>query len=541
MKMPAGTPTIHELPIETLMHIFRYLVKEEEVARPELREKYPPALILRSICRRWNAVAKATPELWLQLVGPYGIEWTRRALTFSKELPLDLTILNRTAFYRGFKDISHSLPLLEAKLCRLRSLTLHLDSYPEIVPSDLQMALLSSPLPMLEKLELYDGQSDSVYILDENTLSGEVPLQLKCLDVGSYVTILPTCPILHAPLTSLCVYDTPIWKSTDEVLCTLSSLPQLETFYWGVTSSTYGSEMPFAALPLSASSEPNPKMVHLPRLQTMHLSGQIEIITYLFTHIAFPSSCAVKILAELDNLPLVNIGELYPVLDVALGERLQAAFPDDKEASGFETMTIENFDDDFAVGATLTWKDATSASAPKSFTFGFLPIWDSDIPTLHPEALALICHMLSQWPATSRAVSRFHNNHGGLCLPNLELEDQPWTRLLRLLSAVDSITTIHREGVDGLVDVLASRSPNVVFPRLHRLTIQRANLTLAEFASLMSALKTLHTSSKEERKGTASSPPTLCLKWCSLDGVEIPDFHADLGVEYVGREEKLTG
>ena len=76
-------PRVDDLPFEILSYIFCCLLHVDNDTS-YLNFKLPPTLILRSVCRRWLAVTEATAELWPDLVGPCGLEWTRRALSLCR-------------------------------------------------------------------------------------------------------------------------------------------------------------------------------------------------------------------------------------------------------------------------------------------------------------------------------------------------------------------------------------------------------------------------------------------------------------------------
>lgn len=514
------TPAIHRLPVETLTHVFRYLVQEEPVAK---LDRLPPALILRSVCRHWNAVAEATPELWVQIIGPYGLRWTCRALLLSKNTPLDLTIVDRTSEDRGFKDVHFALPLLKNERHRIRKLKIHFGEFLDDSQCDIE-ALFSLPLPMLEELDLED-ETPFDYILDENALSGEIPANLKLLRVYSYTGVLSNSLLLRAPLTTLTIEDSPTWLSMDEVLATLSVLPQLENFTWKVFVMTYNEDLIFEPLPLSASSEPSSVLIHLPCLRTIDILAQIELIAYLMTRTVLPSSCNIIVHADMDNIPEGPVDEVWVALDHAFGNRLRTAFPEDTGCNGFRTFKMQSYMEDMASGATLSWKDPTSTTGPESFTLGFLPWWEGEAPHIHEAAIFIISHILSHWPATCRAISHFCIEHHGLILPDNEVgdpESQPWTRILRLVPSVQSIEVncTHRGiHISGLIDSLSIRSPDSVLPNLQRVDVRDTDITLADFTNFLNVLNS-------RRSACAPHPPKLWLLGCTLDGQEIPDVCA---------------
>ncbi|KAI5830495.1 hypothetical protein K523DRAFT_302580 [Schizophyllum commune Tattone D] len=66
MSSAYGSTTIHDLPIELLVHVFLD-VSSYDVANPEKLSHAPP-VVLSHVCSRWRAIALDTPRLWTLVV-----------------------------------------------------------------------------------------------------------------------------------------------------------------------------------------------------------------------------------------------------------------------------------------------------------------------------------------------------------------------------------------------------------------------------------------------------------------------------------------
>ncbi|KZV60249.1 hypothetical protein PENSPDRAFT_659676 [Peniophora sp. CONT] len=538
--MASIIPPIHRIPTETLSHIFIFLLKEDKVeedsgyayedeegddsedegSSDESSVVDPlSALLVRSVCRRWHAVAESTPELWVDLVGPCGSHWTHRALSLSKDCSLNLRVIHSDP--TSYDPISFQSLLLK-KYC-FRSLFIVFPRLPDAANGELQ-ALLSSPLPRLESLVLDGGSSVSDYPLGQSTFAGQIPQRLKILTLHCYPLLLQ-CPALHAPLTCLKLWDCPAWESMNSLLGTLSNLPQLKIFSWEVMDD----DTPFLNLPLSASFEANPRLVHLPHMESINIRTEVERVTYLFAHVVIPTSCSISALSEFHNLQHDPIDDLYIALDIAFGERLLTAFPSttDCQRSGFKKMSLCVFRLDYSAGATTIWREPTSTSGPATFRLGFLPLPEDDEYQVHTHTLSIISHILGNWPSTSHAVSQLHLHHNGFHFANpshFTPENRPYPRLLGLLPSLEHIRAI--DPAHGFFSAIA-HPPREYLPLLRQLDLEYIDLSTGDYVDLVKVLKARGDISNKE---TSARPPmTFGLKYCSLGGEYMPDVRMTLG------------
>ncbi|KZV67422.1 hypothetical protein PENSPDRAFT_754922, partial [Peniophora sp. CONT] len=504
--MIAMLPPIHSIPAETVSHIFRDVYEDyDEDNRPQL----PLAFLLRAVCQRWRVITENTPELWSDLVGPYGLEWTRRALAWSKDCSLDLYLCADTRHSRHASDLDEAILLILPALHRssILQMSFHTES---IAPPLIRQALLSSSLPRLEALYI-DGGFAKTQILDQESFAGEIPLQLEDLTL-KFSTVPPSCLVFQAPLTTLSISNCSIWPSIDALLHTLSGLPLLETL--SITVYSHVDIDILEALPLSATRPLDfSSSVRLPRLESIRVRMQVEHATYLFTRISFPTTCTIVVDADLDNIEFDNLAHIYPALDYAFGEKLHAAFPGDSQSTGFRSLSLDIFQHDTAEGVTIECQKPTPGSgSPELFHLAFL--LGPQLPELEQfDTLSAITHyVLENWSATRRAVSQLSISHPTLFNTDFALVDaeiSPWAQALMLFDTVESLV-LFQTSLD-IVDAFTGVVEEVLLPRLRRIKIEGTRLTHSDYEDLVQDLKA--------RIGPLqTSASTLKLVNCTLDG-----------------------
>ena len=127
---------IDRLPNEILVEIFLDVQAKSSSKKPWYK--------LLRVCRRWSAVARASPVLWRVIRFRNDVKWLRRSLAYSGDILLDLLCTN----VDGFEPVT---PRLLPHLHRIRNL--QLDFLWRI--SDCSLAsLLYHPMPALERLHL---------------------------------------------------------------------------------------------------------------------------------------------------------------------------------------------------------------------------------------------------------------------------------------------------------------------------------------------------------------------------------------------------
>lgn len=494
--MFAKSPPIHRIPVETLAEIFTSAL---DVPDPQ-NAGLPPAILLRSVCQRWKVVAEGTSCLWPDIIGPYGHEWTRRALLWSKDCPLDIDLYNYDTGrekWRRIKNWALSTALIIPEILRARSIII------ECRDSHIARRALQSSLPRLEVLEIH-GPDDGAP--DHTSFAGKVPIVLRDLALIDCAAS-PRCPMFQAPLTSLTIENGTIWTSMNDLMCTLAMLPCLETFYW-----TLIYEGQLAPLPLAASTEPSPQLVQLLRLKCINIRTWIQFITYFFAHTTLPASCSATIAADLDHIVIDDMQSLFRALDAAFAKNLRAAFPGDDPSAGFGSLTINDseFQTDAMEGVTFAWSKPTVPTGPAHFHLAFLPN-GPDMTDMRSKILTTVYHMLNTWPATRCAVSEVRNEHGQfLCETEYMSEDDTWTQILRYLPSVERLELHHT--VDGLADALSIIS----LKGLQQVNIRDADISFDDIKGLIDALEVYEVTAEGITKGTS---PVLRLEDCRLDGM----------------------
>ncbi|VDB91035.1 unnamed protein product [Peniophora sp. CBMAI 1063] len=388
---------------------------------------------------------------------------------------------------------------------------------------DLELeALLALPLPRLEKLDI-DGTSLIPAVLDEDTFSGEVPRALTNVDVYS-CAILPTCPALRAPLTSLKLYDCPIWNSMEEALQTLSELPHLEEFLWIAIVSMDDDRIPFTPAPLSAYEGRTPQSVRLPRLSDLNLRVRVEIATYFFRYIVIPPSCGIIVDADLDSITATDMDALLPALDDAFGERFRTLFPDNEPDAGFRRLDVDPFQDGSVEGVSMTWSQSTTRQISANFRLGFLPSHNDD-ENVDPVCLAIVCHILENWPSAHRAVSELRNIHPRLFSVDTGSTDPrrlAWARILAGLRRLENV--VLYDSIDGFPEAFVLKASTSCLS-IRRVDVEGVDFTPTTLARLMRSLKIYFSKLDLD---TRSHPPTLHPSACRLSDVTLPDFSATI-------------
>ncbi|VDC06673.1 unnamed protein product [Peniophora sp. CBMAI 1063] len=241
-------------------------------------------------------------------------------------------------------------------------------------------------------------------------------------------------------------------------------------------------------------------------------------------HIVFPTSCAISVQLELDNLPreAASIDELCVVLDLVFGRRLRAAFPDDGDPSGFQTMKLDCFLEDFTAGVTVEWSEPISPSGPQWFTLGFLPLLDGEDEYVCAESMTILRHILTHWPSTVHGIVNLISEHNGFYTnpqAGVAIEDQPWSQLLRYVPTLESIN-VQRD-IQGLPDALMYHATNLTLPHLRRLDVGGVEFTLDQWTGLMRSIKMIPGVEDVPRQDSDRTL-ALLLENCQLGGVEMP-------------------
>ncbi|KZV67421.1 hypothetical protein PENSPDRAFT_754921 [Peniophora sp. CONT] len=520
---------IHTLPAEIVSHVFRDLLEDYVEDAPiditdldssaSRREKLPPALLLRSVCLRWRAIAENTSELWPDIVGPYGLEWTRRALAWSKDCSLDLYLRAGIRYPRHVKDFEEAIPIILPELHRVRKLyvVFHSDSS---VPQLIQQALSSSSLPRLELLHV-NGAYNNVHLLGPKSFAGEVPRQLRNLALD-FCALPPTCLVFQAPLTSLSISDCTIWTSMNALLDTLAGLPYLESFSLSVHS--WASASPFETPPLSQlTAFDASKSLIMPRLKDISLCMQVESAIYLFTHISFPTSCSIVVDADLSNVELEDLEpHLYPALDNAFGQKLRAAFPEDDQSTGFCKLSLDVYQKSHEEGITIKCQDPTpNSGGPALFHLAFMP--GHQLPDVEEfdTMSAIAYYVLEHWPATHCTVTQIIVDHPTIfspSLPSIDEDINPWASVFTLFDNVERI--VLAAGFEDIVDAFAGNVEDILLlPRLRHIEIERSKLSADDLSNIIRDLQ-VRTGPLE------TSVSTLKLTTCFLEGIDVPVMNA---------------
>ncbi|KAI0314815.1 hypothetical protein OF83DRAFT_1135101 [Amylostereum chailletii] len=269
---------IAEVPIELLMEMFAYLPHLEP---PVDSKKYSPPtwLNVTAVCQRWRSAAFACKELWtvLPLHHP---TLSHFCLEHSRPHPI---ILNADI---PAAPIWSNVYTAVTELDRVREITIE-----DVIPNKfdtLKMRLLATaPAPRLEILNLKYQLAEHPCTIPKDIFAGTPPANLRELRLDS-CTMQHHSPLL---LTSLVVLQLQscvgVWESADEMVATLSRMPQLETL-------SIEGRVTFphdVVLAPPDAQEP----IKLDSLKDLSLYGEALQITGFLQRVAFPTQTALSI------------------------------------------------------------------------------------------------------------------------------------------------------------------------------------------------------------------------------------------------------
>ncbi|RPD65710.1 hypothetical protein L226DRAFT_557686 [Lentinus tigrinus ALCF2SS1-7] len=301
--------SIHDLPSELLIHIFRFL-----------KPTYGGDIQVTHVCRRWRAAIHSTPEFWRDMIANrrvLGTGWRHDKRQLEAFLNVMLERTRRLPLHielsHGDLDFLETAPLKD-HLDRIAALIVERDTC-DRGSATLGRVLALGPLPTLESLELtYESWACMSSVVPDEPppapLTHSYP-KLRCLEVNpnflAYTMMVPS-------LRKLIIY--PGYVSLSGILGALKHCPQLE---WLECLGLFEhADNPIRPFPL----------VHLPCLRDWvindsHLCpGFVPQI--MFRHIQCPTTTRISLgfgrSADLsDVLPRDRAGSLEGCFAVVLG------------------------------------------------------------------------------------------------------------------------------------------------------------------------------------------------------------------------------
>ncbi|KZV66145.1 hypothetical protein PENSPDRAFT_655152 [Peniophora sp. CONT] len=523
-----GHSPIFVLPNELLSDIFRLFGEAYDEKRS------CSAITLRSVCQRWKNVAESTPELWTGMLMQYGIEWTRRAVKWSKDLSLDLRIRqdSQATMVKRSDEWKQSATLTLAEMERLRSL----DLSPYLLGTEVVENLLSArPAPRLESLIIV-GPSNIARALNlrNNLFHGSSPQRLRTVSF-SYVTVSPKCPIFRShSMTSLNLWQCNVWTTIDHVLDSLVSMPKLESFNWCNESSP--EEIERRSLPPMPPKKRKGKPATLHRLRTFAIRQQAQIVLGVFSQIVIPPSCEIELDFHLDfATSRADLSALLSGLDIAIGTHFAKLFPSKNVNHGYTVLLLGPFwlSDPHERGFSVTWATPTTKDIGE-LALGFCP---PDSSTDYP-LVDILTYMLSRWSHARSAITRVEIDQpeifeeGGTPADSRTIATR-WTQAFSHLNALETLAATIDAGPRVPEFLMVDTT---ILPHLSQVYFVESDLPKDALATLAEAFS--------RRCEEHNRPPvTIAFEGCMVGGVQMTQMCLLLGkkVAHLMRTPTMQG
>ncbi|KAI0060597.1 hypothetical protein BV25DRAFT_1827783 [Artomyces pyxidatus] len=211
--MHSPIPSIHRLPTELLIQMFRHVRSIED---------YPGWTTVSRVCRHWRTVLSACPEHWRRVPLP-SADLTRLSLAFAIRLSI------RTEDFHAHRISAHAMRLALAEMARVSEL--HIDCSQYALSAADRQALCVTSAPALESLHLSLRAQDGP--LPKTLFCGQAP-RLRDLRIqGSGLQWVACSSLLEGSprLSALSLVSTPssprIWSSAADMFHALRSFPEL--------------------------------------------------------------------------------------------------------------------------------------------------------------------------------------------------------------------------------------------------------------------------------------------------------------------------
>ncbi|RPD59052.1 hypothetical protein L226DRAFT_572343 [Lentinus tigrinus ALCF2SS1-7] len=449
------TTSIHDLPLELLIHIFRFV---EPTCRGDIR--------LSHVCRRWRAAIHGTPEFWRDLLAVKRVLMTTRrdehqtlwidVLERVHQLPLHLTLSHNNL------DVLET-PFLAPYLPRLSVLSVEWEGFPDLEPEFQQRMLALGPLPSLETLRcIFEDDIVSYHrsVPDQATSTAAYAdryPKLRYLEVNvnflAFRMIVPSLKtlILHKGHISL-----------SQLLAAMQQCPLLEYLELAGLIDT----------DQHTSDDPTVPTVHFPHLREWEMyddswSPWDSNFPILLKHILCPPMARMTLwLHSYTPLSRVflpdhagsHIGALSAVLDAVTTFDLAFTLGQDGGPAGL----------------LLKWF-ASGERTPRLFVSLPSREWAADLRPTSPLPYPRLSEIASVLSSQShRAITELHVDLAHIptlaCMRRVE-----WTILFDLFPGLVALTTRLRSCV-GLLRALRQAPPRRTSLRLERLAVTCADM-----------------------------------------------------------------
>ncbi|VDB82747.1 unnamed protein product [Peniophora sp. CBMAI 1063] len=300
---------VHRLPLELLELIFHF-TKELDPPHAYPNFMYPGWFRVLSVCPWWRSAAIQCSRLWDIVPGTdLTPSWVFRMLTYSKSLPLTLT-LNSSQLSRALPDQSLSR-LLDTVARRIRDLHLVIDGDAD----EVVVALREAPAaPTLRSLSI---TTNGVAVLLPRDIFSHDTLALKSLTFVD--CFAPWDAPLYAGLEDLHIHLTPHaarsigFAEVQDNACSRKAYGTLQHLAPTLRSLALRNLQPFTS---DAPHEP----INFPILEHFTLEGSTSDCIAIMNTLSFPSSTNISLyLSSDDSTALVNTMHILGIASTPVG------------------------------------------------------------------------------------------------------------------------------------------------------------------------------------------------------------------------------
>ena len=297
-------PSIHKLPQEILIKIFRALVEWHASSLTGTHsDSWPYGMgfytvplnrgwtSIMLVCKYWRTLVRDSPFLWTTIVVRGNLKWLDLALARSGTMPLDIRVAKREALTTAFPTILS---------CSNRLRILHLVNLGQVDILPITTFLSSEEFPQLEELSVHgEAFGDSIVLsLDKARVPALHTLKLSSAFVSLECPLVSTLRVLD--LSRLTLH--PDLEALDDLLSALQKCTSLQDLRldWGLPHKWRGQ---------------SDRMVTLPNLRHLRIVSPTdcnelephaesnEVLYTFLQHLCLPLHADIVITADLDGEP----------------------------------------------------------------------------------------------------------------------------------------------------------------------------------------------------------------------------------------------
>ena len=273
-----------ELFVEILQNVYWLLSRGKEIIW-DTNWTVPYQLV----CRYWRDVICATPQFWQDIAVRSSSRWLDFCLTRCTGAPATVNVWYPTSPDATFATLSRHASII-------RACYFHCDTARGSDLAGLPL-LFTTPMAALEILSIYGPYYDEE-VLDIPLTHNLVP-RLTSLQLADAKA--PRDAAVYTSLRSLTLLGTPWPISYDEFLDVIGECRDLEylTLDKGVLD-RFAAQLANLSLPTHAGNRRRTTPLILPRLRTVSLTGQPEVLFHLLATIHAPQATRVTLMINTD-------------------------------------------------------------------------------------------------------------------------------------------------------------------------------------------------------------------------------------------------